>query len=206
MVWVLVLFSGCLLLAWLLHARRGKISRQHFESDFLMFLSLMVSELRSGRSLTEALLSAGHSCKKTGLFFIHVRELEEKMRQGLDFKQALLEFGGQLHPDLYLFRSSLLLAYEQGATLSPCLIRLRRFTKLRQAYRRHLKTSLVAQKLSALGIIASTVMVIVMQFLSNQGLLRLLLSNSAGLIVLVLSVGLILVGMLFLVYLCREPE
>ena len=71
------------------------------------------------------------------------------------------------HPDLNLFRTAFILARREGTSLADCLRRLARVTRQRQSFRRKVKAALAMQKLSAIGIALCTVVIGLIQFLSN---------------------------------------
>ena len=107
------------------------------------------------------------------------------------------------HPDICLFRTSLLLARKEGASLAPSLQRLNRVTRQRQSFRRKIKAALAMQKLSSIGIAGCAVVIGVIQVLTNAQAFQEALMHPLGQKVLAAGLVLIAGGVLWMMRLSR---
>jgi Flp pilus assembly protein TadB len=174
-----------------------------FEEEYLSFLSILVSELRCGLGLLEAINFSREYLPPHGELSNQLKNLLARVSNGENLPHVIQDFARNSYPDLQLFRSTILLALEQGASLVPCLIRLRKFTNERQVVRRRLQSAVAAQKISAIGIVFALLSIVGFQVLSDPSVWELLSRSFMGQMVLLLSSGLVGVGILGLFLICR---
>lgn len=110
------------------------------------------------------------------------------------------------HPDIGLLRTALVLSRRQGSSLSACLHRLAKVTRQRQSFRRKVRGAVAMQRLSAFGIAGCTVIVGVIQFTSNPHALRQAWNFPAGRLALSGGLGLVAVGLLWMLHMSRRRQ
>ncbi len=201
--WITLILAGGLGLRLLYSYYKRIYQYAKFEDDYLSFLSILVSELRCGLGLLEAISFSREYLPRQGELADQLKSLLDRISGGDNILDVIQDFARDSYPDLQLFRSTILLALEQGASLVPCLIRLRKFTNERQAVRRRLQSAVAAQKISAVGIVCTLLSIVGFQILSDQSVWGLLSQSLIGQMILLLSSGLVCVGVLGLFLVCR---
>lgn len=152
-----------------------------FERDYPALLVAVASSVRSGADALEAM-------SRTQLLFSSdsevKRELEkftENIQTGLKRDDAIRLFGADIpHPDIRLFTTALLLNQREGASLGDCLHRLTKVIRQRQSFRRKTKAAVAMQKLSAVGIVVASLIIVAMLAAMNPEAFKTALSTTFG--------------------------
>lgn len=182
------------------HARlRRKAERraQLFEKDYTAMLLSLASAIRTGLDPLAAIMQLGKLFAPTSEVCKELAQLKANVESGMQEEDAVRRFGGTIaHPDLRLFTTAFILARREGSSLSECLQRLARVTRQRQSFRRKIRSAVAMQKLSAIGIGASAVVIGLIQAASNPEGLRLAMQHpigskmlGAGILLIVIGIG-----------------
>lgn len=152
-----------------------------FERDYPALLVSLASAIRTGLDPLVALRTASELFAKDSLVRAEVEALSVRLERGAAEDAAIGAFAATVrHPDVALFRTALVLARQQGASLGECLQRLARVTRHRQSFRRRMRAALAMQKLSAIGIGGCAVVLLLMQFISNPTAIKEALAHPVG--------------------------
>jgi tight adherence protein B len=185
--------------------RRKVIGRaQAFERDYTAMLLSLASAIRTGLDPLAALVELGKLFSPTSEMFKELAQFKAHVESGMQEEEAIRSFGSSIaHPDVRLFTTAFILARREGSSLSECLQRLARVTRQRQSFRRKIRSAVAMQKLSAIGIGASAVVIGMTQSAANPEGLKLALSHPIGSKVLLAGVSLIVVGIAWMFRMAR---
>jgi len=200
-----------LLVAVLLSFEYGKIKRrgfqraEEFERDYTALLLSLASGVRTGLDPMVALCQCGALFPEEAPLRLEIKKVEHKISQGLSEEVVIREFADTInHPDIKLFRTGFILARREGSSLAGCLQRLVRVTRQRQSFRRKVRSSLAMQKLSVWGILVCTLAIGLIQFATNMDSLRAALDNPLGVKALGFGLGLIGIGLVWMMHLSKS--
>lgn len=175
-----------------------------FESDYTALLISLASGVRTGLDPLEALLASEQLFQENSPIRDEVKKLRQGIEKGRSFENVIQNFASSIdHPDLRLFRSALLLSYQEGGSLAACLQRLARVTRHRQSFRRKTRAALVLQKISAIGITGCSAVILVSQFLMNSEAAMKTLHHPLGIRLIIFGSLLMLFGTFWMLKMCR---
>ena len=178
---------------------------EEFEKDYVPFLIALASGIRTGLDPIVAFSKCGELFSEESLLRKKIIEFENKLSKGKTEDEALVTFADDIaHPDLKLFRSTMILARREGASLATCLRRLAQVTRRRQSFRRKIKSALALQKLSTFGICGCALIIAFIQLASNYEILKEAMANPIGSIAIKTSISLILLGLGWMLYMSRR--
>ncbi|MGI6523797.1 MAG: type II secretion system F family protein [Bdellovibrionota bacterium] len=178
---------------------------EDFERDYVPFLLSLASGVRTGMDPFVAICECGSLFPSTSSLRKEVSDLQEKVSRGVSEDTAVREFAASiLHPDIQLFRSTFILARREGSSLGDSLRRLGRVTRQRQSFRRKLKGALAMQRLSAIGITGCAVLIGLLQAVTNIDALKDAFNHPLGSLAMMFGVGLIALGLVWMLYLSRR--
>ena len=201
----LMLAPAWMLLEYLALTRAAARRAEAFEKDYVPLLLSMASAVRTGLDPLVALDGCAKLFSSASEMRRHVEAFQERMEHGAQEDEAIRSFARDIaHPDVQLFRSTLVLARRQGSSLSQGLQRLARVTRQRQSFRRKMRASLALQRLSAIGIAGCAVVIGVIQAASNPQALSDALAHPIGRRALTLGVSLIVIGLCWMLFLSRR--
>lgn len=158
MLQVVSLFTGPLLLNWLLN-RRINNRFMRFDSDFPQFLLSFVGMIKTGLNVTQALQAAASGLEEGSLVKREVDLMLERLRMGVSEERSIGSFGEDIyHPEIELFVQALILSKRVGGNLSDTLDRLARQVRRRQYFRQAANAAVGQQRGSIwfiLGVLAA---------------------------------------------------
>ena len=204
-----VLLFLALPLVWIfleyLSLQRRIFSRaEHFERDYPPFLIALASSVRTGLDPLDALLGTTALFPKNAVLSKEIEKSRQLVDGGAQEVEIINSFAATIrHPDLPLFRTAFILSRQQGTSLAECLHRLAKVTRQRQSFRRKIKAAVALQKLSAIGIGLCTIVIVIIQCLSNPAALETALSHPTGQRLLSLGMLLVLAGLFWVFNLAR---
>ncbi|MCI5064109.1 type II secretion system F family protein [bacterium] len=171
-------------------------SRQaNFDRDYAALLLSLSSGLKTGLDPLVALCRAAELFQPDSVLREELHHFEQALTDGDTEDDAIDRFGYTVrHPDIKLFRMAFKLARREGASLSLCLQRLARVTRARQSFRRKSRGAVATQKLSAFGIAGCTVLIGGIQGFSNTTAFLEACSHPTGRVVIAIGVGLVVIG------------
>jgi Flp pilus assembly protein TadB len=189
-----LLVGGGLSYVEYLTLKRKAAARAHsFEKDYTAMLLSLASAIRTGLDPLAAILQLGKLFSPSSEVYKELATLKANVESGMQEEEAVRRFGSSIaHPDLRLFITAFILARREGSSLSECLQRLARVTRQRQSFRRKIRSAVAMQKLSAIGIGASAVVIGIIQVSSNPEGLKLALAHPIG--SKILGFGIFLIG------------
>lgn len=214
--------GGCILLAWrspfaflpplitclMLHLdgrRRAFRRAESFERDYPALLLSLASAVRTGLDPFVALCKCEELFSDGSEMKSELRGLVRNVENGASEEESLARFAETIpHPDLKLFRSAFILARKEGASLAETLQRLARVTRQRQSFRRKVRSSVAMQKLSAIGITLCTLVIGLIQGLTNPEALRTAWASPLGSHAIVVGLCLVTSGLLWMLTLTRS--
>ncbi|MEZ4753889.1 MAG: type II secretion system F family protein [Bdellovibrionota bacterium] len=172
---------------------------RNFEKDYTALLLSLSSSVRTGMDPLFALCESRKMFSVNSVVSQELEKLNNAVTSGTSEFEAIQSFAASIkHPDIKLFRTAFILARMEGSSLSECLQRLARVTRQRQSFRRKIKGAVAMQKLSALGIAGCTIVIGLIQFLSNPKALNSALAHPVGSKLLYGGVVLIAFGIIWM--------
>lgn len=185
--------------------RKADARAKLFERDYSAFLLSYAASVRTGLDPLVAFSNCAKLFQNDSLLKKEIENFRENLDRGQREENALKNFASSIrHPDLKLLRSAVLLARQQGSSLGECLQRLARITRQRQSFRRKIKAAIAMQRMSAIGISCCAFVIAIIQGLANPEGVRMALANPVGQKLLGLGVGLMLLGLVWMLRLARE--
>ncbi len=165
-------------LLWLLivipvlsHYRRARAlhdRKTRFDADYTTFLTSLASGVRTGLDPLDAMTRTAMLFSSDSVVREYVVGFKAAIDTGVKEEDAIRELAQELeHSDLPLFKTALLIARKEGASLGVSLERLARVTRQRQSFRRKTRAAIAMQKLSAFGMIGCTLLIGLIQYFSN---------------------------------------
>jgi Flp pilus assembly protein TadB len=140
-----------------------------FERDYPTFLLSLASSVRAGLDPLAAMLTTREVFPESSPVHQEIARVESLIRSGEPELEALERFAENVaHPDLPLFRATLSIAMREGGPIGPSLERLARVTRRRQAFRQRARGAVAMQRLSAFGIVASALSIIIFQLFTAR--------------------------------------
>lgn len=185
--------------------RRQAFKRaEAFERDYTALLLSLASGIRTGLDPLVALLDSEKLFSEKSELRRQVLKLKDGIERGYPEETVLKHFAGSInHPDLKLFRTAFVLARREGSSLAECLQRLAKVTRQRQSFRRKVRGAVAMQKLSSFGIAACTIVIGVMQAMTNPEAFKLAIHHPLGLKLLVAGLGLVAGGITWMLSMTR---
>jgi Flp pilus assembly protein TadB len=186
---------------------KSKIERRVklFERDYPAFLLSLAASVKTGLDPIVALIGSARLFTDDSLLKSSINEFAVALDQGIREEKCIKNFASDIaHPDLDLLRSALLLARSEGSSLSQCLLRLSKITRQRQSFRRKIKAALSMQKLSALGIALCALIIASIQIFANLQVFKETIANPTGQKLLVAGIGLMLLGLFWMLRMAKE--
>lgn len=182
----------------------GRMRVERFEHDYPAFLMSLASSVKTGLSPLSALSACVRVLPQDSLLACEVNRMISSIAEGRGEDHAFRHFAESVpHPDVALLRAALSLSKSQGSSLAPTLVRLARITRLRQSFRRKIRSALAMQRLSAIGISLCAFFVMAIQASSNYHALIDAWSDPLGCGAMCAGVGLTGCGLLWMLYLSR---
>jgi Flp pilus assembly protein TadB len=201
---LLLLAPVCLLLEYVKVKRLAFRRAQEFEKDYPALLLSLAAGVRSGLDPLLALCRSAELFGASSAVRRELLQLQEAIDSGVTEEQALARFGGSIsHPDLDLFRAAFMLARKEGSSLGDCLQRLVKVTRQRQSFRRRMRAAVTMQKMSAFGIAGCTIVIGIIQGVTNPKAFELAFESPIGSKALVASLLLIVTGIGWIVAMAR---
>jgi len=196
-------------LIYLLHRkdldRRIFRRAEEFERDYTALLLSLASGVKAGMDPISALNSCGELFDPASSLGMEISNFRKSIEQGKSEDTALKEFGKSIkHPDIKLFRTAFLLSRKEGSSLAPSLRRLTGVTRQRQSFRRKIRSAVAMQKLSAYGIAACTLIIGVIQGVSNPDALMTALKHPLGSRLLLTGAVLISLGLFWMIRMTKS--
>ena len=188
---VVIAVYGCL--EWLGLQRAVWRRSEAFERDYVPFLLSLASGVRTGLDPLVAIRECAALFPQKSELRRQVEDLCDVIARGAEEEKAIRGFAGSIaHPDIQLFRTTLILARKEGSSLGESLQRLARVTRQRQSFRRKMRAALAMQRLSAIGIGGCAVVIGLIQTAGNADVLVNAFNHPLG--YRALSAGLTLMG------------
>jgi tight adherence protein B len=176
-----------------------------FERDYPAFLLSLSSSIRTGIDPLMAFSQCGELFPQDSVLRSEVQKTSLLIERGAQENAAIGNFARTIdHPDIGLFRAAMILSRQQGSSLGACLHRLTRVTRQRQSFRRKTSAAVAMQRLSAFGIAGCTIIVGMIQGTSNPQAIKDAFNHPAGRIGLMLGLGLVVVGLLWMLRMSRR--
>ena len=192
------------LVAYLRLGGQVAIRRTNFEKDYTALLLSLASSVRTGLDPLVALIKCKDLFSPKSEVAKEIDGLNRNVESGKTEENCLQLFGATIpHADIQLFRTAFILSRKEGASLGMCLERLAKVTRQRQSFRRKVKSAVAMQKMSAFGIGACTVVIGLIQFMANPKGVRDALEHPIGFKLIVLGVGLVLFGIIWMMRMAR---
>lgn len=185
--------------------RNAMLRVKNFDNDYPALLISLASSIRSGLDPLVALINSEAIFSEESEIRKAISLFRQDVDRGLTEDKAVRNFAKSInHPDLELFRTAFLLARREGSSLGDCLHRLSKVTRQRQSFRRKTRAAIAMQKLSAFGIAGCTVVIGLIQYTSNPKALVEALNHPAGFKILLFGLGLILIGLFWMLRMTRS--
>ena len=191
------------------------VNKKHikeFERDFPVFLISLTSTIRAGIDpfcaieKTEKLFSENSVIASEISYIIQSYKSEE-----ITELQAIDRFGSKVYadrefvsPEVQLFKSAFKSSYSEGSTLAPSLYRIASITRRRTSFKRKVKTALIVQKATGIGICIATILILTVQYIANPESILLAINSKTGLIALSVGSLLIFIGTIQLIRLSNK--
>lgn len=191
---------------YLIHrARRAWNVIEAFERDYPAFLLSLASAVKTGLDPFDAMLLCGEMFSSQSPIRQQVAQVEHAVRDGQREDRAIKAFGSEIsHPDIKLFHDAFIIARQCGASISPVLYRLAKFTRQRQSFRRKVSAAVAMQRLSSYGIIGCCIVIACIQCVASPQGILLACREQMGQIMLSIGMSLMVTGMLWMLYLTRR--
>ena len=179
--------------------RKSQRRLDDFDRDYTTFLLAISSSIRTGLDPLTAVMSTERLFQKDSEVARVLQAFKNDIESSASEELAIERFAADVaHPDVELFRAALKLSTQHGSSLAVCLERLAKVTRQRQAFRRKVKSSLALQRLSALGIVACTIIISLIQFTTNRESVLAAMSHPVGGKILALGLLLICCGVFWM--------
>lgn len=189
---------------YLLLEARSTSRSQAFERDYTALLLSLASGVRTGLDPLVALMECRDMFEAGSEIHKELTQIKELIDSGRSEEEVICSIGSTIrHPDLQLFRSALLLARKEGASLGVSLERLARVTRQRQSFRRKIRGAVALQKLSAIGISLCAVVIAAIQFLTNPKGVMTAWRHPVGSYLLWLGILMIIIGLFWMLRMTR---
>jgi len=201
----LVFVPFLFLYGYLKDRQKNIIKNLDFERDYVPFLISLISSIKTGLDPFMAFCECGKLFPENSILRHEITLVEEYVEKGASEDDAIKKFAVFIdHPDLFLFRTTFILARREGASLATSLQRLVKVTRQRQSFRRKIRAALAMQRLSAIGITACAILIALIQAVTNYQILVTAWHNSTGFIAILLGCLLIIFGLIWTLYLARR--
>ncbi len=176
-----------------------------FERDYPTFLLSLASSVRAGLDPLAAMLTTREVFPESSPVHHEIAKTEALIRSGEPELEALERFAEKVaHPDLPLFRATLSIAMREGGPIGPSLERLARITRRRQAFRQRARGAVAMQRLSAFGIVASAISIIIFQLFTARDQVLQAVIHPFGGIAYLLGGTFLIIGITWLLMLTRS--
>ena len=177
---------------------------ERFERDYPALLLSLASAIRTGVDPLQALAQSAALFDSDSVMRSEVEAFRESIEAGMAEDEAVFRFGASIgHPDLRLFRTAFVLSRRQGGSLGGCLHRLTRVTRLRQSFRRKIRSAVAMQRLSSFGIAGCALALGVIQAATNPAALHAALQDPLGARATGAGLALIATGIIWMSFLTR---
>jgi len=185
--------------------RRARQRRAQLERDLPALLTSIASSVRAGIDPITALMNAHEFFPPDSLLAQEIREFRRGIRAGEDEERLIEGFmEGLSLADLELFKRCIILSRRHGASLAEPLHRVVRVVRQRQSFRRKTRGALAMHRLSAIGIAACAVFIGGLQVVMNLSGVALTWQHPVGSKFLMAGLGLIGIGIVWMMSLGRE--
>ncbi|MBX7136490.1 MAG: type II secretion system F family protein [Oligoflexia bacterium] len=185
--------------AWLRLQLKSRATAEAFERDYPAFLLSTAAAVRAGHDPLQAMLHSERLFAGESEIRHELSRFRDLLSAGNTEEQAISQFAATVrHPDLPLFRAAFVYSRRHGSSFAGVLQRLTRVTRNRQSFRRKISAAVALQKVSALGIGGSALIIGLIQWSANkQGLLA-AWAHPVGMYLLLASLALIAGGVLWM--------
>ncbi len=188
------------------YIKRKTIQRiEDFEKDYSAFLVSLSSAIRTGLDSFAALGRCAALFSPSSELHKEITKIQKKLELGTSEEEAIESFGKEIeHPDVPLFRTAFTYSRSEGSSLSDCLQRLAKVTRQRQSFRRKIKSALVLQRISAIGICVCAFVILGFQYFTNPEGMKVALAHPIGFKALSVGLSLVAIGLLWMLNLSRK--
>jgi len=167
----------------------------NFDKDFPDYLMTLVSRLKSGMNILQAMQSGVESMEDSSLLKQEVDLMLERIRVGYQEEKALSVFAEDIpHPEIELFTQVVILNKKVGGNFASTLERLAKQVRRRQEFRRKAVSVVSEQRGGALFISGIMGALLVFMALSNPELIEGCFTNYAGRIASQFGLSMVIFG------------
>ena len=175
-----------------------------FEKDYTAFLSAFASSLNSGTDYLTAFINTGEIFPVSSGIYKEIKLLKENIENGASENEVIISFANKYNnEDIQNLRIALLISKSEGSSLSTILGRLIKIKRQKESFQRKIKTGLVMQKLSAIGIIICLILILLSQFIVNSKAVINALQHPLGFKMVSLGFFLIITGIFWMIKISR---
>jgi len=184
--------------------RRCQGRQADFDRDYAALLMSLSSGMKTGLDPLIALIQSAQLFQENSIMRSELESIQSALEEGASEDDAIAIFGARVrHPDIKLFRMAFTLARKEGATLSHCLRRLARVVRQRQSFRRKTRGAVAMQKLSAFGIAGCTLLIGIIQGMTNQRAFVEAFVHPIGRALIVIGISLVVVGIVWMLKMAK---
>jgi Flp pilus assembly protein TadB len=182
-----------------------KLVQAEFEKDYPTLLISLSAMIKSGSDPLLALRKAGELFAAERVIVSELKRIDAALDRGEAMALAIKHFGsGVRQGDTKLFHTAFNLAVAEGSAFSPILLRLAKFVRQRQSFRRRSRAALAVQRLSSLGIIGCAVTMVIFQVATNKEALNLIYKNNLALMAFLSGITVLIFGAVLMFRLCSK--
>jgi tight adherence protein B len=170
-----------------------------FEQDYPAFLSIITSLIRAGIHPLDAIIQTENLFPVQSEIYFQIQKIKSNLEQGDPENTAIMKFCEDLNfNDALSFKLAVVLAKNEGASLSKILYRLSRVTRNRQSFRRKIKSNLATQRLSSIGIILCSICITTSQIIANRDSIVMLKDNEIAILIFGIGLFMQFIGLILL--------